>query len=846
MASVLSLSPPPFAHGAHESSPLFRRSFSSLASIRSEGALLHACRQRHPSVCSVLTRSSSFGAYAHNGPYFCAEPTSTATLNRDTSPSRSSNCSDISATPSLAHTGSWASVNEAGEEEQNGGESQAYDGRSPDEIYSNDWPLSSETAAHCNSNGWQEPAETQDEIDHCFIERTSTTLSLTQPSLQSQNFRRWVSTLRRRNPARKRAIDESLSLQNNSPNPDGSPGEPSVHHSRSGSCVSSLAFVTGVRSASMTMTTMSLLSTSAAASARSPRSVLYVTSEPPSRTDLRRSMDSDNASLAPRLDEAAIKRSFKRARKIQELVKTEEGYLSDLKSLQNAKRFTIYEEYGARCDSMQMEVDMQRFQPSSLEYDRALETLQASVCPSQEKVRALKKALGLKDLLIKPSDFGFRDFGRLLLCGALYIAYRGTTNIKGQYAICVLYESCLVVAATSGANKYKVLLALSLAHATLHEADNGKALQCHTTPYTWKILFESEGAMFEILCVACSAVEAESWRQRITGRMAVEGHHVQEGSITPVEISSPLTQDMRSVGKAYGRNAHFRRRASVQRAATLGALSEVNQVMIKNTQAGGKDTTASSGSLPVERSQSLMTPSHFSVLAPRRSDRIHLEALLVDVWTRDALPFPGLGSKRGEYSMRASANHVIRKLSIASITSNFSKRSMSFTTVGTSGEDRNTRGRVKPRNMPPNKVLKKPQGPKVINFHTAPEAFLPEDFDLRNPAKARGRLVGSRTFTMGSERPKAGVFASGTDSCDHSSPGIKRSRSVVTRRRRSDFEAELASEQRTTTSMSTPAVLEAADRAENRRPLASTESGSRDMRVGMRQRARSRLARLLG
>lgn len=66
------------------------------------------------------------------------------------------------------------------------------------------------------------------------------------------------------------------------------------------------------------------------------------------------------------------------------------------------------------------------------------------------------------------------------------------------------------------------------------------------------------------------------------------------------------------------------------------------------------------------------------VLAPARTDRIRLETLLSDVWSRDILPWPGLTHRtRSEHLVRASASSMIRKLSVASITSNFSKRSTS-------------------------------------------------------------------------------------------------------------------------------------------------------------------------
>ncbi|KAF2150768.1 hypothetical protein K461DRAFT_323144 [Myriangium duriaei CBS 260.36] len=1036
MASVLSLSPSPIDLGGYDISPPFRRSFSSLASIKSDGTL-HTCRHRHLSISSVLTRSSSYAHPTQPKSDFTFVPASTFHLNRDPSPSRLSSCSDLSASPSFAPTDYSVSLIELPDEQRDKPASEDQRVGLKQQTYGDSWPCLDHETSSRNAHIWHEPVETHDDIDLSFIEETSATIRPTSHA-QSQAFKRWVSTLRRRNPANRTDIKSPLLRQAAfGRDPSTAPDHSFAEHRRSGSYVSSLAFVTGARSASMTMTTTSLPSVDASASIRSPKSIMYIKSNPASRTDLRRSMDSESTSANPVLDDAALRRAHKRARKIQELVKTEESYLSDLKCLQNAyftillphtssslrvvatqacvsdllqlhedillqlqivirqltsgrsgskgqsraanrtklqpysasrggssperrpfpvrgersllggfldmcgnfegddceplctpqlaaevarifttktKRFAVYEEYGVRCDTMQLDVDLQRT-PTSLDYDRALEALQATVCPLQDREKASRKALGLKDLLIKPVqritryellfkdlctltpscddpsshavlddalfvisqtchdlneasgsaerlkvldsqrrleqklhfdmkpvDFTFHDFGRLLLCGALYIAYRGTANTKGQYAICVLYESCLIIA-TNGPGKYRVLLGISLGHASIEESDNGKSLQCHTTPHAWKIVFENEGALFEILCVACSATEAKSWRHNISGRIAVESQYSDEGRTGGIEIPSPITDEMRSVGKAYGRDAHFKRRSSVQRAATLGPLTELNQVIIKNTQAAGKDTTTSSSSLPIPRSQSVLTPSHIPVLAPRRSDRIHLEALLVDVWTKDALPFPGLGSKKGEYSVRASANHVIRKLSIASITSNFSKRSMSFSNTSQPPlDDRNARIRPKPRNPPP-KPPKKPMERKVINFHTAPEAFLPEDFELSNPAKARGRLGGLRTFTMGSERPRGGFFVTENE---QSVSSIKRSHSVVTRRRRSDFDADKLVADRSQTAMSTPTVLMADAPTSREQSTSDGQIGGSEVRPGMRQRAKSKLARLLG
>lgn len=85
----------------------------------------------------------------------------------------------------------------------------------------------------------------------------------------------------------------------------------------------------------------------------------------------------------------------------------------------------------------------------------------------------------------------------------------------------------------------------------------------------------------------------------------------------------------------------------------------------------------------INRSQSLLaTKGRVPVLAPSRGDRARLEALLSDVWTRDVLPFPGMTVRaRNEHLIRTSAHSMIRKLSVTSITSQFTKRSASLASV---------------------------------------------------------------------------------------------------------------------------------------------------------------------
>ncbi|KAG9935227.1 hypothetical protein KCU98_g19986, partial [Aureobasidium melanogenum] len=417
----------------------------------------------------------------------------------------------------------------------------------------------------------------------------------------------------------------------------------------------------------------------------------------------------------------------------------------------NIKRFALYEEYSARCESMHDDIDFtQRSSFSGWDYDKAIETLSASVNPVKSREANRKKALSIKDLLIKPIqritryELLFKDLcrvtpscddptshavlddvlyrlgetcrnvddakdnpdklrlmensrllqerlcfsdkiprellyqrlGRLSLCGTLYIAYRNKTTFQGCYMVCILYESCLLLALPDrSSSKYKVVVGTSLASTSVEESDNGKGLQCHTAPFTWKIVFESGGKMYELVMGACSHVEESVWRDRLAGRIAVEAQHVAEGHSTPIDLQSPLTRDIRSFGKAYSKARGFVRRLSVQRTATLGPMTDSNQVIIMHTSAPKDDLNNSSSSSLPGRSKSLPTTSGVPILAPMRAERIKVEAALFDVWTKDSIPYPGMGSRRTENIFKDTASDLLRKLSMASIASNFSRRS---------------------------------------------------------------------------------------------------------------------------------------------------------------------------
>lgn len=105
-----------------------------------------------------------------------------------------------------------------------------------------------------------------------------------------------------------------------------------------------------------------------------------------------------------------------------------------------------------------------------------------------------------------------------------------------------------------------------------------------------------------------------------------------------------------------------------------------------------KDAAHAATAASINRSQSLLTTNHrIPTLAPPRSERARIEAHLGDVWSRDILPFPGMTNRsKSEHLVRSSASSVMRKLSVASIASSFSRRPGSLSSLHKASADADT------------------------------------------------------------------------------------------------------------------------------------------------------------
>lgn len=152
------------------------------------------------------------------------------------------------------------------------------------------------------------------------------------------------------------------------------------------------------------------------------------------------------------------------------------------------------------------------------------------------------------------------------LCGTLHVCWQTKEGVKGQYMVVLLYRDMLCLASASKVDQiYTIEACITLNSVKVEDADNGRGkfchprcteepgtdthsslgLQCHTAPFSWKLVFECDSQLYEIIMTACNAREQDEWRSRLEPP-ATEG---------PVDSSiySSLYLDIKSLGTVFSK-----------------------------------------------------------------------------------------------------------------------------------------------------------------------------------------------------------------------------------------------------------------------------------------------------
>ncbi|KAF5534788.1 hypothetical protein FPHYL_13349 [Fusarium phyllophilum] len=319
-----------------------------------------------------------------------------------------------------------------------------------------------------------------------------------------------------------------------------------------------------------------------------------------------------------------------------QLLEKEPGVLSE----PQMHRFFMYQEYGAKYEMMIKDAT------SALEnlpewelHQKGLEAFAFTMEPSPSSDR--RKALTIGDLLVK-----------------------SPAGVDGQYMICLLYKDVLCLASGGKFDPiYTILACIDVHSSALEDADNGRGLQCHLAPFSWKLVFESDHQLYEVVMTACTSREENEWRTRLQQPLCLE----PVGRSPGLQIF--LSLDIQSLGTVFGRPGSIARSLSTHQASVGSSESSLCHVILKNTSTMKSSNGISSGA-GLHRSQSLLsTKVRTPVLVPSRSERARLEVLLSDVWSQDVLPLPSMTNiARNEQMIRRSASTVMRKLSVSSMT----------------------------------------------------------------------------------------------------------------------------------------------------------------------------------
>lgn len=76
----------------------------------------------------------------------------------------------------------------------------------------------------------------------------------------------------------------------------------------------------------------------------------------------------------------------------------------------------------------------------------------------------------------------------------------------------------------------------------------GSGLQCHTAPFSWKIVFECDCQLYEMMLTACNPKEEDEWRCRLE-----IGSASQPQDLAAPELYGSLFLNMKSLSTVFGK-----------------------------------------------------------------------------------------------------------------------------------------------------------------------------------------------------------------------------------------------------------------------------------------------------
>lgn len=156
---------------------------------------------------------------------------------------------------------------------------------------------------------------------------------------------------------------------------------------------------------------------------------------------------------------------------------------------------------------------------------------------------------------------------------------------------------------------------------------------CYGCLFSWKLVFPHCDGQYELVLSASTGTEEKQW----TSEIMKSTKRIEPVPWEPRRYSL-LTLDV----VPFERSAGLGRRSSVHSLSTSCATNNLRHVIIRKTHyPNSPEDVIHQIEGEIERPK-VSSPQGAVSIAPRREDRIRLEQSISEIYTHDALPFPGM------------------------------------------------------------------------------------------------------------------------------------------------------------------------------------------------------------
>ncbi|CEO59786.1 hypothetical protein PMG11_04443 [Penicillium brasilianum] len=274
----------------------------------------------------------------------------------------------------------------------------------------------------------------------------------------------------------------------------------------------------------------------------------------------------------------------------------------------------------------------------------------------------------------------YKDLGPMTLCGVLHVTYQIPGQTTGDFMVSVLFNCYFLLASgLDDGRRLEVVACIYLGDLKEETIQNGQGLFCYGCPFSWKFQFQVREENYEFVLSASSSIEERLWKTETLKCSAALAEKGQPGGTWDPRKYTLLNLPLVPLDHIQYTVASLARRSSMD-SVGIQRKASVQPVVIKKTHFPhtSDEVTNPPPEGEIERPKTTVARGALTVTA-RRAERVRLERLISDAYTRDVLPLPGMVLGRGDIFRRGS---IMRRLSLHAT---FAKRSSSVSIASQSG-----------------------------------------------------------------------------------------------------------------------------------------------------------------